>query len=82
MPDQIHSQTGEYKIGEIITIIEEKYQTRIFYEEEWFEGQTFSSPPDGLPLSQAVSGLIRGKNLTIVQVYDYLVILPVDLSTI
>jgi hypothetical protein len=79
---QAPTQTGEYKIGEIITILEEMHNTRIFYEEAWFEGQTFIRPPDGLPLYQAVSGLIRGKNLTMVQVYEYIVILPVDTGTV
>jgi hypothetical protein len=80
--EETHAQAGEYKISEIITFLEEVHQTRIFYEEVWFEGLTFSRPPDGLPLYQAISGLIRGKNLTIVQVYEYIVILPVDLSSV
>jgi hypothetical protein len=69
------------KFCQVISILEELHSVRIFYEADWFEDQSFNNPPAGLPLYQAVSNLIRGKNMIILQIDDYLVIVPDDTGT-
>ncbi len=70
----------EYRIDEIVMILEERHSTRIFYEPEWFEGITFSRQVAELPLEQAVSNIIRGRNLTVADVDGYIVIIPLVLK--
>lgn len=65
-----------YTIDEIITVLERLHSTRIFYEPEWFNDQLFGISLADLPLEQAVSYLAGNNNLTVMKVYDYIVLLP------
>lgn len=69
-----------YGIAEIVEILEQKHSVRIFYEPQWFENETFSLTITRLPVEQAVSNIIRGRGLTLVDIDGYLVILPLDIT--
>jgi hypothetical protein len=70
-----------YTLEEIITILEERHSTRIFYEAGWFENNSFSPHVVELPLELAVSNIITGGNLTFIYVDGYIVIIPLEAGT-
>ena len=67
-------------IDEIISVLENENDTRIFYNAEWFEGVTFDQSIAYLPLEQALSSIIGEKLLTVLYVDAYITIIPVEFS--
>ena len=73
---------ARYDIDGIISLLEELHPVKIFYEPKWFEGKTFNRSVADMPLDRALNAVISGMDLTIVRVYDYIVILPREVSAV
>ncbi len=67
-------------IEKLAGILEEKHSTRIFYEPHWFEDELFSRALTLLTPIQAMSNIIRGRGLTLLEIDGYIVILPLDIT--
>ncbi len=50
---------------ELINHLEKKHQVVIFYDDKWFAGDAMRRELIDLPLQQAISEMIRGKNLAV-----------------
>jgi hypothetical protein len=69
-------QTEELTAKELIAIIEQMHGTRIFFKEEWFEGQRFRASIANEPLPQALSLIGRERNLSVVVIDGMIFLMP------
>jgi hypothetical protein len=76
---QTHSPQ-DHNIVQVIGMLEQVHQVKIFYDPTWFENDSFSLPAPGMPVAEALNHLLRGRKFRWIQVYDYYVIMPADPS--